>query len=196
MRTMFAGLALLATLGIAGSATAELRSTRGPFYVQGALPALNHWGGSSVCVSGGGRWGWWGNCGAWRPDVEFGVHFTGRHDGWVLALRQAFLFTAPSTDIGGATVLKVGYDIPIPIKKYELDIGPYGTFGIGYDFGGYGRVGVQVGFAGVDVKFFIFKGFYAFARPFEFGMQCFHDSGRGCGFQFVMGAGVGYAFGG
>lgn len=196
MRSMIAGMALLATLGIAGSASAELRSTRGPFYIQGALPALNVWGGRSVCSGGGGGWGWWGNCSAWRPDVEFGIHFTGRHDGFVLAFRQAFLLTAPSTDPGGATVVKLGYDIPIQIKKYELDIGPYGTFGIGYDFGWYGRLGVQAGFAGIDVKFFIHKGFYAFARPFEFGMQCFHDAARGCGFQFVMGAGVGYAFGG
>jgi hypothetical protein len=185
------GLALLATLGVAGGANAELRSTRGPFYIQGALPALNVWGGSGL--AGCGRFGGCSS-GGWRPDVEFGIHFTGRHDGFVLAFRQAFIVTAPSGDPGGATVVKLGYDIPIQIKKYELDIGPYGTFGVGYDFGGGGRIGVQAGFVGVDVKFFIVKGFYAFARPFEFGMQCFHDFGGRCGFQYVMGLGVGYAF--
>lgn len=189
LRWSLSSAALLAALVMVGDARAELRSTRGPFYIQGAVPAFNYWGGNRIGC------GAFGNCSAWRPDVEFGIHFTGRHDGFVLAFRQAFLLTAPTRDPGGVTVVKLGYDIPIPIKKFELDVGPYGSMGIGYDFGGGGHAGVHAGFIGVDVKFFIVKGFYAFARPMEFGIQCFHDyPGSGCGLAFNMGAGVGYAF--
>jgi hypothetical protein len=46
---------------------------------------------------------------------------------------------------------------------------------------------------GVDGKFFIVNGFYAFARPFEMGFQCVHDRGD-CALAMVFGGGVGFAF--
>jgi len=183
MGKRLAVFAVLAVLFVAQPAHSLPESTRGPFYVQGTTPlGFNDWGGRGYAYA------------AWRPDAEFGIHFTGRHDGFVLGIRQAFLV---GDFFGGTTVLKLGYDIPIPIKKYELNIGPYGTIGVGYlfDNGRYGGfAGLQTGFVGVDVKFFIIKGFYAFGRPFEFGMQCRHDAGSGCWFQFIFGAGVGFAF--
>ena len=82
-------------------------------------------------------------------------------------------------------------DIPISIGDFELNIAPFGTFGIGYLFDG-PHAGIDMTW-GVDGKFFIVDGFYAFARPFEMGFQCLHDSGD-CAIALVFGAGVGFAF--
>jgi hypothetical protein len=177
-----AALAFVAATLLSPSVIALPESTRGPFYVQGTTPL------------GFGSWSFRGYHGSWRPDVEFGIHFNGRHDGLVLAVRQAFHVSVDDAgDIGAATVVRLGYDIAIPINKYEITIAPYGTIGLGYVFWRFGpSAGLQTA-GGVDGKFFIIKGFYAFARPFELGIQCFHD-GAGCALAFVTGAGVGFAF--
>jgi hypothetical protein len=178
---MGTGLAL-AMLSIATTSTALEDSRNGPFYVQGTVPlGLNLW----VFGQGGGNWS------GWRPDVEFGYHFSGRHDGIVLGLRQAFLVTAVPGGAGGTTQLRGGYDIPIPIGDFELNIAPFMTFGVGWIFDG-PHAGINMSW-GVDGKFFITHGFYAFARPLEMGFQCLHDSGN-CAFAMVWGAGVGFAF--
>jgi hypothetical protein len=173
---------MLSALAISSNASALNDSTRGPFYVQGTVPlGLNYWN----FVSGGV-----GHA-AWRPDVEFGAHFSGRHDGFVLGLRQAFLVTAVPGSAGATTQLRYGYDIPIGLGDFELNIAPFGTFGLGYIFDG-PHGGIDMSW-GVDGKFFFKKGLYAFARPFEMGFQCAHDSGD-CALAMVFGAGVGFAF--
>ena len=180
--SLFAGTATL----VCGNGTAEALepSTKGPLYVQGALL--------------GGAFGF-GNAydgyGAYRLDVEFGAHFTGRHDGFVVAGRQAFYF---GWGLGGfsigTTVARLGYDIPIVIKegKYEITIAPYGIVGIGYGLcGNCGGVAFNFGF-GVEGRFFPMQsnGFYAFARPIEFSFF----AGNGFATLFSPGLGVGYAF--
>lgn len=177
-----AGLALV-LLTMAGTSSALEESRKGPFYVQGTVPlGLNYWN-----LVGQNGYGWSG----WRPDFEFGYHFSGRHDGFVLGIRQAFIATAIQQRGAGTTQLRAGYDIPIGLGDFELNIAPYGTFGVGYLFDG-PSAGINFSF-GVDGKFFITDGFYAFARPFEMGAQCVHDSGN-CALVLVFGAGVGFAF--
>jgi hypothetical protein len=160
-------------------------SRHGPFYVQGTVPlGINYWN----FVSRNG-YGWTG----WRPDLEFGYHFSGRHDGIVLGLRQAFIVTAVgvSGDVGATTALRYGYDIPISIGDFEITVAPYGTLGLGYVFHG-PTAGLEMSW-GIDGKFFFWRELYAFARPFEMGFQCFHDTGI-CALGMVFGAGVGFAF--
>ena len=97
---------------------------------------------------------------------------------------------------GAVSALRYGYDIPIPVGDFELTLEPYGTLGIGYVFDGLGPGGPSAGLGmswGIDTKFFIASGFYAFARPFEMGFQCYHDSGN-CALAMAFGAGAGFAF--
>jgi hypothetical protein len=181
---------LAASLFASSGAHAELVSSREkPFYIEGAFP-LGYQGlfaggcGRFGCAGFGGGWG------AWRPDIELGFHFTGRHDGFVLGFRHIF-YVYGSAGMGGA--LRLGYDIPIPIKdgKYEVTIGPYGYIGAAF-YGPAPSAGLQTG-GGVEGKFFLIKGFYVFGRPFDLGIQCLHDSGN-CYFQYQIGAGAGYAW--
>ncbi len=59
----------------------------------------------------------------WRPDVELGFHFSGRHDGFVLGVRQAF-------DVGrdvysmGETLVRAGWDFALPFRngRFELTL--------------------------------------------------------------------------
>jgi hypothetical protein len=93
-------------------------------------------------------------------------------------------------------LVRLGYDIPIPIKggKYEITIAPYGLIGAAF-FDRWGN-GLSAGFqtgGGCEGKFFLLKGFYVFARPLDFGVQCLHDIGQ-CYFQWQFGAGAGYAW--
>lgn len=181
--------ALAAALSVPGAARAELVSTREkPMYIEGAVP---------IGFSTFGGWGYgcgFGGCAytLWRPDIELGFHFTGRHDGFVLGIRHVF-YIAGFAGMGG--LLRLGYDIPIPIKggKYEVTVGPYGFLGAAFYGSGRGTSGgIQTG-GGVEGKFFLMKGFYVFGRPLDFGVQCLHDSGE-CFFQWQLGAGAGYAW--
>src|SRR5258706_15525058 len=174
MRHVLGAGVALSVLALSSTSNAFDDSTRGPFYVQGTFPLGIHFGISLDPSS---------NFGGWRPDVEFGYHFSGRHDGFVLGFRQAFIATiAPQTGAGTAG-LRYGYDIPVHVGAFELTIAPYGTIGIGYTFDGpYGAFNMTWG---ADGKFFIVDGFYAFARPFEMGFMCFPDLGGKCGIQMV-----------
>ena len=184
-RFIVAGAALIAALALPGTARADLaESTRGPMYVQGTFPLGLGYGHT---FSGYGS----GGFSNWKPDVEFGIHFSGRHDGFVLGFRQEFHLMEVPNSAGASTLLKFGYDIPIPVGDFEINIGPYGIFGINYLFDG-PHAGIRAT-AGVDGKFFFLKGLYAFARPFEMGFHCWHDFGQ-CALWMEFGAGIGYAF--
>lgn len=186
---------LAASLFLPASAGALEPSSRDkPFYVEGAFPlGFNVFGGYGF--GGCGRFG--GGCGwsTWRPDIEVGFHFTGRHDGFVLGIRHVFYIGGDylGNGFGMAGLIRLGYDIPIPIKggKYEITIAPYGLLGAAF-YGGGPSGGLQTG-GGCEGKFFLLKGFYVFARPLDFGVQCLHDIGR-CSFQWQFGAGAGYAW--
>jgi len=151
-------------------------------------------------VAGGVAWHYFPNFFAgfpydwagFRPDIEFGFHPSGRHDGFVIGLRQAFVLTMAEGFAGGVSSVRLGWDIPIALGERELVIGPFVSAGIGYIFDG-PSAGIHVN-GGADVKFFIASGFYAFGRV-EAGLQCFHDAGI-CAFDLVAGGGVGIAFGG
>lgn len=159
-------------------------STKGPLYIQGAVIGYSY-----------GFFGGFG-FGAYRLDVEFGAHFTGRHDGFVLGGRQVFYLGFGGSI--GATVARIGYDIPIVIKdgKFELTIAPYGIAGIAYGLcsggGCYDGAAFNFGF-GVDVKFFPIQsnGFYAFARPLE---ASFFVGNGSTVTTLTPAAGVGFAF--
>ena len=155
-------------------------STRGPFYIQGIV-------GGFALQDGGASW--------FHQDVEFGFHTTGRHDGFVVGVRQGF-------DLGdcvvGATVARLGYDIAIPFKggKFEMTIAPYGVVGLNYAFPcGFGssmEAGLRFG-GGIELKFFVYKGLYVLARPAETTGAEYVDVGRAY-FHFDTGAGLGFAF--
>ncbi|MBL9113168.1 MAG: hypothetical protein JNM74_28035, partial [Myxococcales bacterium] len=78
-------------------------------------------------------------------EIHGGYHLSGRHDGFVVGATQKLAFANGSI---GATVLRLGYDIAIPIGKRELTIAPYAFGGIAYPFGG-GDPGAHLG-AGVE----------------------------------------------
>ena len=185
-RSLALGITLtLAALAVPGAASADLaESTRGPLYVQGAFPLALGYG---HAFTGAGSAGF----SNWKPDMEFGAHFTGRHDGFVLGLRQEFHIMELPNAAGATTVVKLGYDIPIPVSDFEITIGPYGTFGVNYIFDG-PHAGIHAT-GGIDGKFFFYEGLYAFARPFEMGFQCLHDVGN-CALWMEFGAGIGFAF--
>ena len=157
-------------------------STRGPFYIQGIVA------GFTFQDRGGGPW--------FHQDVEFGYHPTGRHDGFVIGVRQGF-------DLGdcsaGETVARLGFDIAIPLGgggKYEMTIAPYGVEGLNYYFpcggGGTTEAGLRFG-GGIELKFFVYKGLYVLARPAETTGAEYVDAGR-VFFHFDSGVGLGFAF--
>jgi hypothetical protein len=131
------------------------------------------------CIGGG-------EVGAYRLSAEFGYHFTGRHDGLVLGVRQVFLFGSSS---GGITEGRVGWDIALPIKQFEVTIAPYGVAGLAYSFSG-GKPAFAFG-VGAEGKFFFKDNLYAFLIPVELGAWV--GSGYG-GVTYQAGAGIGYAF--
>lgn len=183
--------AVAASLFLPGAAMALEPSSRDkPFYIEGAVPIGFDGGGFGYGV-GCGRGGCFG--GHWKPDLELGFHFTGRHDGFVLGFRHVFYIGGTS---GMGALLRIGYDIPIPLKggKYELTIGPYGY--VGGSFLGCNGCSTEGAFqtgGGVEGKFFILKGFYVFARPLDFGVMYFPDFSNAY-FQWMFGAGAGYAW--
>lgn len=81
-------------------------------------------------------------------EIHGGYHVSGRHDGFVIGATQKFAFANGSL---GATVLRLGYDIAIPIGRRELTIAPYGFGGIAYPFSG--DPGAHFGF-GAEGRFF------------------------------------------
>lgn len=107
-----------------------------------------------------------GSVAAYRVDAEVGFHFTGRHDGFALGVRQAFYFRNGTI---GTTTLRLGWDIPIPIGDggLELTIAPYAHAGVAYSFEG-GDPLFHFGF-GADGRLFFARelGLYAFVRPVE-----------------------------
>lgn len=168
-------------------------SAQGPFYVQGGVgvsfwdfPHLGSFGPINIGYS------WTG----FDPQIEFGWHPSGRHDGLVLGVRQAFVITADNFGSGnaaGLTSVRGGYDLAFKTGSLEINVDPFATFGVGYVFDG-PHAGIEAT-AGLDVKLFFAKGIYAFARPGELGFQCLHDIGD-CAFSYVATAGAGIAFGG
>ncbi len=168
-------------------------------------PGESSHGGAYLQVGIGASWMYFPDNGSFntydwagfRPDIEFGLHVTGRFDGFVIGLRQAFLLTAVQQNAGGVSQLRLGYDIPIAIGARELSIDPFAVVGIGYIFDGFGFGGPSAGIAaggGVDAKFFVAGGFYVGGR-IEAGAQCFHDVGL-CAFTLSGGGSAGFAFGG
>jgi hypothetical protein len=131
------------------------------------------------CIGGG-------EIGAYRISAEFGYHFTGRHDGLVLGPRQVFLF---GSVIGGITEARIGYDIAIPIRQFEVTVAPYGVAGVAYNFSG-GKAAFAFG-VGAEGKFFFKDNIYAFLIPVELGAWI--GTGYG-GVEYQAGAGIGYAF--
>ena len=93
------------------------------------------------------------------------------------------------------TQVRAGWDIPIPIKDFELTIAPYGVVGVAYAFSG-GSPSLALG-AGIDVKFFFMnpessaKGLFAYAQPIEIGGAF---AGAFSGLVIQAGVGMGYAF--
>ncbi len=161
-------------------------STRGPFYVQGELASFGVW--TDLPLAGTQTY--------WHPDVEFGYHFTGRHDGLVLGLRQGF-------DIGrnhymiGQTVIRAGYDLAFPFRngRFELTVAPFSTIGINYFFDG-PQAGVHFS-VGIEGKLFFFRGVYLLVRPIELSAGQFVNLGFGAKnvyFNLNAGAGAGFAF--
>jgi hypothetical protein len=149
------GAALALALSLPSTAHAA-ESAKGPFYVQAGVLGYSFRGGGNLWFAG-----------AYKLDIEFGYHFSGRHDGFVLAGRQSFYIAGASA---GASDLRIGYDIPIPLKdgKYELTIAPYGLVGIGYSLRSVMGTDFHAG-AGIEVRFFPMEsnGFNIFARPIE-----------------------------
>ena len=172
------GAALALSLCLPSTAQAA-DSAKGPFYVQAGVLGYAFPGGGSL---------WFG--GMYHLDVEFGYHFTGRHDGFVLAGRQSF-YVGPGGM--GASDLRIGYDIAIPLSdgKLELTIAPYGLVGIGYALRGGLGLDLHIG-AGVEGRLFLMQsnGFYIFARPLEITAFV----GGIHSWNFAPSAGVGIAF--
>jgi hypothetical protein len=184
MRKAIVVFALAAATTAASSARAFDDSTRRPFYVQSNVASFSYW---PVLFQ---------NQGYWHPDVEFGFHFSGRHDGFVLGVRQAF-------DVGrdiysmGETLLRVGWDFALPFRngRFELTLAPFATLGVNYVF-----QNLHAGFhtsLGFDAKLFFFQGLYVLVRPVELGLGEFVDLGpfaQNVYFNYSAGIGLGFAF--
>jgi hypothetical protein len=184
MRKLIVVSALAATTAVASNASAFEESTRRPFYIQGAVGSFSYW---PVLFQ---------NQAYWRPDVEFGYHFSGRHDGFVLGIRQAF-DVGRDVYSGGQTSLRAGWDFALPFRngRFELTLAPYGTLGVNYIFQG-PQAGVHAS-VGFDAKLFFFQGLYVLVRPIELGFGQFVNLGpfaQNVYFNINAGIGVGYAF--
>ena len=173
-------------------------SAQGPIYVEGTVgisysdfPNLLTLGAFTRGYSWTGFW----------PALEVGWHPTGRHDGFVVGLRQAFVITELDYTGGhaaGTTVARLGYDLAFKAGSLEINVDPFATVGIGYIFDGLtGVSGPSAGITttgGIDVKLFLAKGYYVLVRPGELGLQSIHDYGK-CAFTYAAAAGAGLAFG-
>ena len=187
MKTKFriALASLVAMFLMLGSSPARAADSTHPgFYVEGSPVGVGTIALACVdtvigCIGGG-------TVGTYRLSAEFGYHFTQRQDGFVLGVRQTFLFGSASA---GVTEARLGWDIAIPIKRFELTAAPYGVAGVAYGFNGEGAAfafGV-----GAEGKFFFKDNLYAFLIPVELGAWI----GNGfSGLVYQAGAGIGYAF--
>ncbi len=169
-------------------------SEQGPLFIQGGI-GFNYW--DFPDIGGGlGGYSWTG----FRPEIEAGFHFSGRHDGVSLGLRQMFSITGVQGRAAGGSFLRGGYDLAFKVSTFELNVDPYAFLGVEYIFDGlavFVKAGPSAGIgggAGVDVKMFFGGGFFAYLRPLELGFQCFHDRGL-CAFQYAGGIGAGIALG-
>lgn len=187
-------IAAALTIAIVPAAASADDSEQGPIYVQGGV-GVSFWDFPSI---GFGlfttSYSWTG----FRPEIEAGMHFSGRHDGLSLGVRQIFSITGVQGRAAGGTFVRGGYDLPFKVSTFELNVDPYGYLGIAYIFDGLAitggpSAGLGAG-AGVEAKLFFGGGFYAYARPLELGFQCFHDVGV-CAFQYAAGVGAGIALG-
>lgn len=194
MKTLrFALLSSVVASSLALASPAAAESTHGPIYVQ-TTPlgvGLLFYPGTTITnpitgttTSTGG-----GTLSAYRADVELGFHFTGRHDGFVAAIRQAFYVRDGSV---GSTTARLGWDIPIALGDggLELVIAPYAHAGVGYSFSG-GDPLFHFGF-GADGKLFFARelGLYAVVKPFELGFLV----NNGTIPMLSFGVGAGWAF--
>ncbi len=179
-----AGLVVALAL-IATPAHALEESTRRPFYVQGIVGSIAVW--ADLPNTSGVYW---------HPEFEFGYHFSGRHDGFVLGIRQGF-------DVGnlaiGETLLRAGYDLALPFRngRFEITIAPFATFGMDYIFTG-PHAGVHFSL-GAEGKVFFFKDLYLVVRPIELAIGEFVDPpfiffNKNVFFNFDTGVGLGIAF--
>lgn len=182
------GAAVFAAIALAPSHASASDSEQGPIYVQGGV-GVSYWDFPRL------NFGFFTTGYSWtgfRPEIEAGFHFSGRHDGLMLGVRQAFMITQIQGYAAGETVLRIGYDLAFKAGSLEINVDPFATVGVGYIFDG-PHAGVNAT-GGLDVKLFFMKGFYAYARPAELGFQCLHDSGN-CAFVYAASAGAGFAFG-
>ena len=191
-RTLLTVVSVTASLlGTSSSALADgaQESSQGPAYVQGSV-GVNYWDFPSITFFGfiSGSYSW----SAFRPDIEFGYHPSGRHDGFVVGLRQAFYVTGIQGYAAGATILRLGWDLPFKAGSLEINVDPFASVGVGYIFDG-PHAGVAAT-GGIEAKVFLTQGLYVMARPAELGFQCFHDRGW-CAFSYAAGVGAGFAFG-
>jgi hypothetical protein len=183
LRTAFGTLALVL---VTSHASALEESTRRPFYVQGTVASVALWTGFVA-----------GDQAYWHPDVEFGVHFTGRHDGVVVGIRQAFDVGSAQWSLG-ETMLRGGYDIALPLRngRFEITLAPFATFGVDYTLYRNLNAGVRVSL-GIEGKLFFFQGLYLLLRPVELSIGEFVNLGplqKNVYFNFNAGLGAGYAF--
>ena len=132
----------------------------------------------------------------WHPDVEFGYHFSGRHDGFVLGVRQGFYLGHDSI---GETLLRLGWDFAVPFRngRFELTLAPFATFGIDYFFDYGVRAGAHASLGG-EAKLFFYEGLYLHVRPIEVALGDFANPPflfpQNVFFNFNAGAGLGFAF--
>lgn len=186
MRKAAAAGAFVLAVVVAPSAHALEESTRGPFYIQGLFGSASAWTGFPFGGSSGVYW---------HPEIEFGVHFTGRQDGVVLGLRQSF--DVASRFPLGETVIRGGYDLAFPLRngRFEITLSPYLTLGLNYFFDG-PNAGVHFA-AGFEAKFIFWHGLHILARPIELSAGEFVNLGpfyKNVFFNLNGGVGAGYAF--
>lgn len=127
-------------LAAATSARAD-DSERGPFYFQGHVLGVS----PAFADAGSGR------AGATFPlELHAGYHVSGRHDGFVFGVSQRFAFGSGSY---GATMGRLGWDIPVRLGKAELTIAPYAFGGVLYGFGQGSSAAAHFG-AGTELRLF------------------------------------------
>jgi len=134
-------LASIASLALPSPARAA-ESGRGPGYVEAHLLGGTLAFGSAdlgVPVAGAG----------FVIEVHGGYHLSGRHDGFVIGATQKFAFRAGAA---GASLVRLGYDVAIPIGRRELTIAPFAFGGVAYELAG-GAPGAHLGI-GVEGRFF------------------------------------------
>lgn len=156
---------------------AHADSERGMFFVQAAPGMLTVFAADGTGV-------------AYHPDLDVGIHFNKHHEGVALGLHQAFYIGDFSS---GATQIRGGYDIAIPISNgdMELTLSPHAKVGIAYGFeGGDPLFAGGVGFEG---RFFFLKdlGLFAMARPLDIDIWV---NGDVVIVPITFAIGAGYAF--